>query len=364
MYVLISKGNTLLIKYSGILLAIFLGCINSTKIPENDMYNYLSFFDDAGEYSYIDYINHYNKEQVFFSLNYLLYILLDGSKYMYIFTLTVISYIFLNTAVYKLSNALNLNKSIQITSIYLMSFTPYIFTISAQLIRQFIAGSILIYIITDLIFYGKKSWILSICMVLIHSTSLLFIPLLYIPYFKKKPNKKTYLFYFIVIFTILGIQKVADSILGFTSGATPLNYALERASSSNIFEAKGLNIINILVTISLSLITIFITYISKTNFKNDSRLIHFTNIVTLLVLFILGNLSQAHLSSRFNIYTWLLFPLIFTMSNIYKNVSPSKLTIITLSIMVFFIYYLDAGTWTYTIGNKIYYYTIFNYLIK
>lgn len=73
-------------------LSFFLGLLNTTKVPESDMLNYLSWFDLASTMSSYDYIWMHGKEPAYHAIVYLLYLVFPGSQDAFIMGITAIGY--------------------------------------------------------------------------------------------------------------------------------------------------------------------------------------------------------------------------------------------------------------------------------
>ena len=374
--ILSNRTNRLLLKVTPFLVAFFIGCVNSTKVPENDLVWYLSEYLKAGRMPFLEYLANFgvmgntvgllasSKEIVFAIFNYIAYQFLGDNTKLYVLLYSFVAYSFLNLAIYKFGKAIKIPNKFIITAIFIMSFTPYIFTMSAILLRQFLAASLLMYILVNKLCYNKKSYFLILCMVLIHSSSFLFLPFLFLSFFKKSLlNKKTILYYFFMVLVLFNVQKIALILLPLFDNVAVFKYILTRASQDTTFDLGQLSfakIITSILTVSLPLILI---YFLRPRLKKENGLIHFFNILLVLVIFILANLHQSELSNRLNFYVWQFFPFVFLLYIWYFNVHRLILACVGIFNIIFFIYYLSAGTWTYTLEQGIYYYSLLNYII-
>ena len=245
-----------------------------------------------------------------------------------------------------------------------MSFTPYIFTMSGILLRQFLAAALLMYILVNKLFYNKKSYLLIICMILIHSSAFLFVPFLFFLFFKKSLlNKNTILYYLLIILVLFNVQKIALILLPIFDNITVFKYILTRASQDTTFDLGQLSFAKIITSILTVFLPLILIYYLRPRLKKENGLIHFFNILLVLVIFILANLHQSELSNRMNFYVWQFFPFVFLLYVWYFKIHRLMLICIITFIVIFFIYYLSAGMWTYTLELGIYYYSLFNYII-
>lgn len=351
------------IKLSCLLSALFVGLIQSTKVVENDMIWYIDGYLDAGKYSFIEYIfsfgrNGQGKELSLAVFNYLLYPILGPYPKAYVLILTFIPYCFLNFAVFKFGKALHTPNPYIIAGIFAMCFTPYIFTMSGVIMRQFFASAILMYVLVNNFFYGKKSVILVLIMVFFHSTTLFFVPLIYVPFLKKPISVK----FSLLLLGIFLIQPLALFMVSFVEGIPLLKYALERASRNTTFEELGrYPLSKIISTFVLSVLPLVYYYYIKPSMKLNRGFLHFFHVLVILGVFILANTHQSELAHRFTTYTWIFFPFLFMIYLGFFRINSTQLVVFTLLLYAFFILYLEIGMWTYTIGGNLYLYSLIHY---
>jgi hypothetical protein len=154
-------------------LAFFLSLVNITKIPENDLlfhgFNYLY----AGKYDLIEYILWIGKEPFFYMFNYIFYHISNGSFKLWVFTISFVSYYLLLIAVLKYCLYNRFSKGQMLMAFMLASFFPQMFSLSAHLLRQFVASSVFVYFAVDYIYYKKNKWWLPFMGMLIHFSSIL-----------------------------------------------------------------------------------------------------------------------------------------------------------------------------------------------
>jgi len=376
-YLILSiKNNDLILKSTSFLVAFFIGCVNSTKVPENDLVWYLREYLKAGSMSFLEYLVNFgtmgntvgilasSKETVFAIFNYVTYQFIGDNPKLYVLFYSFVAYSFLNLAIYKFGRVIKIPNRFIVTAIFIMSFTPYIFTMSGILLRQFLAAALLMYILVNKLFYNKKSYLLIICMFLIHSSAFLFVPFLFIPFLKKSLlNKNTILYYLLIILVLFNVQKIALMLLPIFDNITVFKYILTRASQDTTFDLGQLSFAKIITSVLTVFLPLILIYYLKPGLKKEKGLIHFFNIVLILVIFILANLHQSELSNRMNFYVWQFFPFVFLLYVWHFKIHRLMLICIVVFIVIFFIYYLSAGMWTYTLEFGIYYYSLLNYLI-
>ena len=295
------------------LLSLYLGLINATKIPESDLIGYIDIFEDVEYYSFRTYIFLAGKEPVFFLYNYIIYYLIGGNTSSYIIITTVIAYMFFFCAINKFLRLYSKN-SIIIFSIIIAAFFPQLFSLSAHLIRQFLAASILLYAIVLKLFYNKKVWFFLVMAVLIHSTTLLFIPLMYLKPLKNKLSVKNGTFILLLIVGVGLFLPTVSEIIVNSVGNNIFTYAFTRVNRANI-ELEELSVLSFVVLAIIFFILILIQY-HKSGEKIrilTPGIIHLANIFLIYAIFIIANLNNTEISLRF-FFLLTSFPLLVPLS--------------------------------------------------
>ena len=362
-YFLLKKESKRNLYEFAFLMALYVAFINVTKTYDLDLDLewYSTQYIDAGSMSYIEYIfsfgiNGKGKELFFPTFNYIIYQIIGDNVYLYRIIHSFICYIIAFFAIIKFSILLNI-KYIQIT-IPIIFFTcfPWIFTYSETVFRQFLASSFLLYIIIEHLFYKKKMILLSICMFLTHTSTLIFIPLIYIPLFQKKLSKKNAIYCILCIVIFAFIQPISNLLLNILGNTIPaLSYVLERASKDTTFELPPLSISKILFLISEIYILIKIYYKDKHNkiFNDVNTNIDghfaFANIVIILNCFILGHIHQLELSNRFFMYSVFIASLIICPLLKKYKLSKPIIVLFFLTFNLILIYYYNTSMYTYDI---------------
>lgn len=342
------------------LLSLYLGLINATKIPESDLIGYIDIFEDVEYYSFRTYIFLAGKEPVFFLYNYIIYYLIGGNTSSYIIITTVIAYMFFFCAINKFLRLYSKN-SIIIFSIIIAAFFPQLFSLSAHLIRQFLAASILLYAIVLKLFYNKKVWFFLLMAVLIHSTTLLFIPLMYLKPLKNKLSVKNGTFILLLIVGVGLFLPTVSEIIVNSVGNNIFTYAFTRVNRANI-ELEELSVLSFVVLAIIFFILILIQY-HKSGEKIrilTPGIIHLANIFLIYAIFIIANLNNTEISLRFFFFTYFFFPLLVPLSFLMvKNNLIFIKGLISIAFIIFFIYKLKYGAWEYASLNKLLFSNIF-----
>lgn len=340
-----------------VFLGLSFGCINVLKVPESDLLNYIEFYINAGKYDFINYLKIEDKEYLFFSLNYFLYYVLGGSFQIYLIIFTALCYFLLFYSVRILDKHLKFGKESYFLAIIVIVLFPNIFSISAHLMRQFLAASLLIVFLIKNIFEGdKKSILFLVLSSLIHSSALLFIIIL-LPFFNKRMSN-TNMFIFLIL--SLGFGLILGRFSSLFEGVPVLGYGIQRFTErDNVYETENLGYLAVL----LQGITVFLFYfgIKKYKMNNFSRLYKLLYIVLFLIIFILSNYQNTQMASRFNFYIYFLFPIsiyfLYSILNIREKKSKNFFNFSLISLFLFwFCFKLNYGTWKYEHIEKLFFF--------
>lgn len=367
---LYTKENTNLINLCCILCAIFISCINITKVPYNDLLWYVESYRNASSMNFFDYIDEgaditgISKEPAYGAMVWCMNRIFSGNIVLFKFSITLINYLLLNFSIAKFCKHFHFSIDKIITAVFLMCFIPYIFTMSLQLLRQFLAGSLLVYILIDICFFHKRNWLLIVCMVLMHSTSFIFIPFLVLP-FLDKPFMKNKIYYFALMALLIAIQTIAEFLLnlGLLNEVNSLNYALQRASQEVFFDMPPFPLWKIIVIVIIAGFHFYLGYIRINHIRLKEGLKRYCNTILFLSVFILLNIHQAELSNRLLFYLFPFLPFMIVWGVRQLKLSIGFLVPFVLVMIVFWIKYLDIGTWIYELPANIWITPIFLYFM-
>lgn len=220
-----------------IFLALYLGLINSTRIPISDLLAQKKYFTLAGELNFWDYIKTAGKEFVFYGVTYISYYLFFGNFKFYVILFTFIGYYLGFISIYKFWKRQKSSSSTFLFSALLLTFYFVIFDYSAHLIRQTLSGFIFVYFLIEKVNTGKSKWILVILAVFTHTSSVILFLISFIPRISQKLNFKNASIIIVSIFLILLIgSPVLNLLNSMTSNFEIINYGFTRLNDSQSLE--------------------------------------------------------------------------------------------------------------------------------
>lgn len=348
----IGKANKDYLLAFGVLCGIYISLVNMVKEPESDLGVYIYWYKLSKHYNLWRYLliapgTMSYKDPLFHAMAWILYKLYVGNVSIYLFTLSLLEYIPCILAIYYFGKRLEMKAYVVVTGILLLCFIPYIHLHTMNIIRQTLANGILCYVMVRHFFYGKKEWLGMAAMVLIHSTSALFLPVLFLPAFGKS-FKKAWPWIFGVVVFLVGIQTFAGGLLmaGNFNNESTIGTALTTASG-NAAGDYGLT------TPLLALVIVFLIYSVFLYFgmilPSTEGLKRFTFVYIYVALFIIIYLKEGLWASRFFHYWFTIVPFILMTAFQKWKIHNNLMLIMSLAMIVFWSIYLQTGAWSYNI---------------
>lgn len=365
LYLLFSKAKRLKDKEFLVFIiccCIFVSMVNATKVPENDLEWYVASFQRANGMKLVDYFYVSGPGIPCTDLGYVGYCwglsnILDGNVFVFKFIHSFICYALLSLSVFNVQKVFKLPASTTLTAIVIMCFFPFIFTMSMQLLRQFFAGCVLIYLMSKLFYYDswkkylRGNLIIITVMATFHKSSMVFIPLLLLP-FLDTPYKKEKKKYALLLIAIISYQLIAQVLAPYFNNEQAVGQMLQKASSDTTFELEGMALFKKLVVILLISVSYYVGHVYNNKIRQN-RLTQFCNVIIVLGLFILLNLRQAELSLRMFFYMAPLLAFLYLLADYKYKLPLSIQTMAVISCMAYWALYLNIGTWTYKLPSSV-----------
>lgn len=336
----------------------FIGLLNIKKEPYSDFATYLEWYKLADSLSFKEYIWLIKKEPLFMALTYVVNRLTLGSESIYVFVLSFLSYFLLLESLSIFHRKLNFSKLSFFTSVLVLVFFPYIFLLSAHLIRQFLAISIMAVVMSSFLLNRKFPIVSAMIATLIHSTAAIIFLLVAV-------TRRWRIDIFIRIFvafagTIIGVFSVFiffNSLHGYLYQIPLLGYISYRVVNiGNSWTTSNLGYLSFVVLLFNVSITTFCSLQSSGN-KNRYVIEVLAVINTCLLAFLLVNYKNTEIALRFSYLSY--FLLVFTIyighGLLRKKEGLLASIFLTLMLPCWFVYKVNYGEWTYLDLQKLFY---------
>ena len=357
-----NTSNTNYITYM-ICIALYFAAINATKRPDGDQLQYWAAYMNVPKVGFIKSlmyiygfdlgkkVNGISGEFMNGVYNYLGYYLTFGYYPLFASLLTFANYIFNFLGLYKYARTLK-NPHIPIVcGILILSFFYLYFQYILQIQKQFLAQSIMMYVLASYAVSGKlktKEWILMVCAVFTHAATLLFVPLIILKPIRARLTKKGLLLLG-VVFSILVIMgpSLAGNLISSDNNSA-LTYGINRLANSEIKNDTEFGLVwsqVFVIAIPIALITLKKLWLDRKSLKNNQAFI--LNIILLLLLTVLAMFKQPLAQYRYfmMIIAFMPYAYFFVSKNIQARDNILKL--ISLIMIVWFYYQFEKIVWHY-----------------
>ncbi len=330
-----------------ILISLLLGLINTTKGLASDMIVYEESFQIAKKTNLFQYILQFGKEPLYYLFMYFTSGVINMSFKLFVFLQTFINYVLFLVSIFKFQKKMDSSNITILFSIFLGAFFFELFSLSAHLMRQFLAASILLYYIVDYTLHNKNKWWLLIASLLIHSTVFLFLPFIFLNTFKEKIKIRNL---FILLIIIIPFFFIFEPLVSFLANNSPgvLAYIFIRLNEGNFEDLTG-SVKSITLVINYTTLGLTFIYYFFSNSK-ISGIYHFLNILIGLIIFTILVINYPLLSYRYSFYIYFFVPFIIPLFLKMRLIKPFShaLQIIILCILFFrFGYKLEHGAFKY-----------------
>lgn len=353
-----------------VFLSLFLSFINITKIPENDLVHYRLHYLMAGDYKLADYLSEFGKEPLYFVFNYTVFHISNGSVKFWLIVITFLSYFLFLTAIKRFFYKVEASVNQLIFGLMLAAFFPQLFSLTAHLIRQCIAASIFVYFAVDKVFYKNNKWWLPIIGILFHASSLLLFPLIYLKFLGN--FKKYRIINILLIIVLMSYQSITKFLINIIGGMNEtIDYILLRASEDTFFDLGEFPMINFVMMIFMIVIVLTMKKFAAEQLQKeqsgssiDKDLKFFFSTMIILSLFIVANLHQSELSNRLFFYLFFYFPFVFPLFTKRFKQRTQLNYFFAVIFVLFFIYRLEFGVWTYAPLQELFTTSSFSFLFS
>lgn len=345
-----------LIKFFSFLCVFFISYVNAFKINEGDLVFYTDMFLTAGRLPLIPYLALDISEFIYGLMVWSINRVTFGSIFAFKFFLSFCFYSIMNITTFRFSKAIGANKILLLIGIIFVNFNPILYTSSLHLVRQYLAGAIIIYAIVQKIYYDKNIAFYGVFGLLIHNSSAIILVIVYLSSFFQKKKISTIIYLVITIITLSNYQYVSSLIYKIPVVANSfLGILFLRASQDTTWDLGELPIFSLFFLIVILGISITYSFLRVPANKkaNQTKNRRFLSIIYILIIFILMNLHQSELSIRLTFYIYYFVHLVLILVlNKEKYLQPLFL-LFNFLLLIFWVFYLDAGRWTYDLPQPI-----------
>lgn len=351
-----------------ICIAFYFGAINATKNPEGDQINYYVAYLNVPTQGFIGsliniygVLNPWEEARTRISgefmngvYNYFGYYLTFGYYPLFACLLTIANYILNFLGIYNFSKSLKKPHFPIIYGILILSFFYFYFQFLLQIQKQFLAQSIITYVLSSFAIKGKlgqKEYIMTAMAIFTHAATMLFVPFLFFRPLREKLNKKSLILLSIIfsIFIIIG-PSIAGNIVSNLdeNSSSTLTYGINRFANSEIHNDTEFGLVwSQIFVIAVPMMIIVLNKIWRKRNSLIKEHAFILNIILLLLLTIVAMYKQPTAQYRYFIMLIAFMP--YTYFFITENLIKRDLCLkyISIIMIIWFYYQFDKIVWTY-----------------
>lgn len=348
-----------------ICIALYFASINATKKPSGDQIQYFHAYKNVPIQGFIgSLINIYGIQQAWEETktsisgefmngvyNYIGYYITFGYYPLYAALLTFANYILVFLGLYKFSQTLKKPHIPIVCGALILSFFYLYFQYLLQIQKQFLAQSIMMYVLGSYAIsgkMGKKEWIMTGTAIFTHAATTLFLPFLL---FKPLRNRLTKIGLLCLgtLFSILIIMgpQLAGNVVS-SLGDSALSYGANRLANSEANNDVEFGLIwsqVFIIALPIAWIVLRKLWIERKTLTQAHAFI--LNVVLLLLLTITAMFKQPLAQYRYFMMIFAFMPFIYPFA--YQNTQQRDrmLKIISVIMIIWFYYQFDKIVWSF-----------------
>lgn len=344
-------------------IAAYFATINATKTPGGDQIQYYVAYLNVPKVGFIKSLTHIygldlDQEMNGISgefmngvYNYIGYYITFGYYPLYAALLTFTNYFLVFLSLYKFAQTLKKPHIPFICGVLILSFFYLYFQYLLQIQKQFLAQSIMMYVLGSYASSGemsKKEWIMTGCAIFTHAATTLFLPFLL---FKPLRNRlsKVGLLCLGVLFSILIIMgpQLAGNVAS-SLGDSALSYGANRLAKSETNNDTKFGLVwsqVYIVALPIAWIVLRKLWMERKTLTQAHAFI--LNVVLLLLLTITAMLKQPLAQYRYFMMIFAFMPFVYPF--VCKNTQQRDkiLKIIAIIMIIWFYYQFDKIVWSF-----------------
>lgn len=344
--------------------AIYLGAINATKIPGGDQMQYHMAYLNVPTQGFIGsltYIYGYNAvegnatgisgEFMNGVYNYIGYYLTFGHYSIFAALLTIVDYMLIFFGLYNVFRTMKSPHKPIVCGVITIAFFYLFFQYTLQIQKQFLAQSIMMYVLASYAEKGKMSlklWAMAMCAVFTHASTGLFLPFLILKPLRGRLTKKWLLFIgFMLFLFILYGPRMAESVASEDSGVA--GYGMKRFAESEGQEDLASNLVmsQVLVIAVPMFVIVFRQLWLKRNLMIDKAQAFILNITLLLLLAVASMYTKPLAQIRYFMMLLAFMPFVYPFISSRIKTRNFWLMAIAIVMVVWFYAQFEFIVWDY-----------------
>lgn len=330
---------------SGVLVigALYLSLVNITKLPESDLAVYLNSFEDAQRLDLGPFLLLNTREPLYYVSLYGLANLPGVDGHIYVFLSTLLPYLLFGTAVLQVGVALRLERRSLLTLLLFLLFFGQLFSLSAHLLRQFLAASLVMLFLADYAVTGCRRWGLGLLGMMVHYSSM---PLMLLSLLKPHSRYSAALSLLLHMIALISIYALAVQMAPLLVDVPVLGIVFDRITNVEGAELEPLTLSQ-MATAALFLVVALYTLTRTSGSAQDWSLLLCVATICVVVLVSSAQPTLSEIALRYFIYLYFLIGLVLPFLMVRFPLSRWAVYGLALLSPPLFFYKLTNSEWTY-----------------
>lgn len=346
-------------------ISLYLGSINATKHVTGDQYQYYVAYMNVPEVGFwksliyiygADLARGYQRTNISGEFmngvyNYIGYYMTFGYYPLFAALLTFVDYMFIFLGLYKFCNTLKKPHIPIVCGVLILSFFYLFFNYTLQIQKQFLAQSIMMFVLGSYAAKGKmtqKLWIITAIAVFTHASVALFLPFVFLKSLRRQQSKKGLVFMGILFFFLILLgPRLAGNITSSDTNSV-LTYGASRLANSEVNNDVEFGIVwsqVLVIAIPLVIIVFKKLWLERKTLNATNAFI--LNIMLLLLLTIVAMFRQPLAQYRYFMMLFAFMPFVYPFISNDIKIRNSFLKSLSGIMIIWFYYQFERIVWHY-----------------
>jgi hypothetical protein len=333
---------------SGVLVvgSLYLSLVNITKLPESDLAVYLKSFEDAQLLDLGPFLLLNTREPLYYVSLYGLANLPGVDGHIYVFLSTLLPYLLFGTAVLRVGVALRLERRSLLSLLLSLLFFGQLFSLSAHLLRQFLAASLVMLFLADHAVTGCRRWGLGMLGTMVHYSSM---PLMLLSLLKPHMRYSGGLSLLLHMITLMSIYALAVQVAPILLDVPVLGIVFQRITNGEGAELEPLTLPAMTAALLFLLVAIYRLTRSSGSAQGaqDWSLLLCSVTICVVVLVSSAQPTLSEIAQRYFFYLYFLIGLVSPFLMVQVSLSRWAVHGLAMLSAPLFFYKLANSEWTY-----------------
>lgn len=326
--------------------SMYLGLVNVTKFPESDLEVYFQSFLDARDYSLPEYLLYNAREPLYYISLYYFAHLPGVDTRSYVFLSTAVPYALFLGAVLRTCNLLRIEPKNVLALLIVLAFFPQLFSLSAHLMRQFLASALMMLFLAELARNGRHRWGIGVAAAMMHYSAFLVLGLSLVKKMRGKSGMASLPLYGVLLF---GVYSGAVLVAPYFLDIPVLGLIFGRIASGEGAELEPLNAVSLATAALFLALALYSLHHSGDSLAPEGEWSISLCTITICVVVLLSSAQPmlSEIATRYFFYLYFLIGMVLPFILSRFALAADCMRGLAVAALPFFFYKLSDGSWQY-----------------